>query len=136
MPKRPRKSIWCCQCETDVPARLTSGAEVYPHRTDLAEVPMWICDGCRNSVGAHRERSMKLAPLGVIASPQIRKARTSIHHLIDPVWKSRRISRRALYAKISEALGYEYHTAEIKTMEEAHAVYRIAKSIIEELGAA
>lgn len=118
--------LWCCQCADHVDARLTSGAEVYPHRPDLADVPRWICDGCGNHVGTHHKTADRTRPLGNIPSNEIKRARIHIHNLIDPIWKTGRAKRRQIYAHISRELGYEYHTGELKTIDEARRVYRIA----------
>lgn len=122
--------LWCCQCGDEVEARLTDGAECYPHRPDLADIPRWKCDTCGNHVGTHHKTKDRTRPLGNIPSPELKKARMHIHALIDPVWKSKRMKRGTLYAKISDELGYQYHTAEIKTVEEARNVYRIARDIV------
>ena len=122
--------LWCCQCQVDVEARLTNGAEVYPHRPDLHALPRWICDGCRNHVGTHHKTSDPTRPLGNIPSAEIRRARTAIHELIDPAWKSGRIRRRAIYAHLSATFAREYHTGEIKSIEEARAVYAAARDFI------
>ena len=122
--------LWCCTCGRDVQARLTSGAETYPHRPDLADIPRWICDTCKCHVGTHHKTSDPTRPLGNIPSPAIRTARIKIHELIDPEWKSGRVSRKRLYGRLSEALGYEYHTAEIKTIDEARNVYRVAREVL------
>lgn len=122
--------IWCCACGSDVDARLTDGAECYPHRPDLADIPRWKCDGCGNHVGTHHKTADRTRPLGNIPSPELKKARMHIHALIDPAWKSKRIRRGRLYELISDELGYQYHTAEIKTIDEARRVYRVARDII------
>lgn len=124
--------LWCCSCQQDVDARLTSGAEVYPHRPDLADVPRWKCDGCGNHVGTHHKTKNRTKPLGNIPSDEIKRARIHIHALIDPEWKSGRMRRRQLYGKLSKALGYTYHTGEIKTIEEARNIYRVAQKVIRE----
>lgn len=126
--------LWCCQCETDVEARLTNGGEVYPHRPDLADVPRWKCDGCGNHVGTHHKTSNPTKPLGNIPSPALKRARIHIHNLIDPVWKAKAISRRAIYEHLSDVVGREYHTAEIKTVDEARHVYRAALDFIRQNG--
>lgn len=118
--------LWCCTCAADVAARLTSGAEVYPHRPDLADVPRWICDTCRCHVGTHHKTSDPTRPLGNIPSDEIKRARVHIHNLIDPLWRSGRVKRREVYAHLSRELGREYHTGELRTIEEARRVYRIA----------
>jgi hypothetical protein len=124
--------LWCCQCQTDVEARLTNGAEVYPHRPDLADVPRWICDGCKNHVGTHHKTDNPTRPLGNIPSPELKKARIAIHNLIDPHWKSGAVQRKTLYAHLSKKLGREYHTGELRTIEEARAIYAAARDYLRE----
>lgn len=127
-----RRTIWCCACNTDVQARLTSGAEVYPHRQDLASVPMWRCDGCKGHVGCHWQTKDRTKPLGVIPTAAIREARQHLHRLIDPLWKSGRMRRGQLYARITLELGRPYHTGEIRSIDEAREVYRVVQAIAKE----
>lgn len=124
-----RRDIFCCGCQKDVPARLTDGVEIYPHRPDLAELPFWRCDACGNFVGCHHKTKDRTRPLGVISTPEIKNARQHIHRILDPLWKSKRWNRGALYAEIGKRLGYEYHTAEIKSVEEAREIYKIVKEL-------
>jgi len=124
--------LWCCQCQRNVTARLTSGTETYPHRPDLADLTRWICDTCKNHVGTHHKTTTPTKPLGNIPSLEVKKARILIHALIDPAWQSGKVPRKKLYDKLSQRLGYQYHTGEIKTLEEARRVYRVANSIINE----
>jgi len=119
--------IFCCNCDQDVEARLTDGGEVYPHRSDLADVPFWKCDMCGGHVGCHYKRKKSTKPLGVIPSPQIKNARIHIHKLIDPPWQNGLISRKQIYEHLSKQLGYPYHTAELRTLEDARDVYRLAR---------
>lgn len=113
-------------------ARLKNGAEVYPHRTDLHNLPFWKCDTCGNFVGCHYKSAEPTKPLGCIATPEIKKARIEVHALIDPLWKSGAFKRNKLYGLISEQLGWKYHTANIRSLEEANKVIKIAKTISEE----
>jgi hypothetical protein len=122
--------IFCCGCGDDVEARLTDGAEIYPHRSDLAELPFWKCDACGNFVGCHHKTKDRTRPLGNIPTPAIRVARQHIHRLIDPAWISGKISRGLLYAQIAAALGKPYHTADIRTLEEARHVYRVVREVL------
>lgn len=121
--------LWCCACVRDVAARLTDGREIYPHRSDLADLPRWKCDGCGNHVGCHHKTSDPTRPLGNIPSLEISSARQHIHAIIDPLWKSGRMPRGKVYAAISARIGREYHTGEIKTVDEARQVYRIVQEI-------
>lgn len=121
--------IYCCNCKVEVNARLTDGKEIYPHRSDLFQLPFWKCDCCNNYIGCHYKTKNKTKPLGYIPSPDIKKARIHIHALIDPLWKNNLISRKKLYSLFSEKLDYSFHTGEIKTIEEARRVYKIALEI-------
>ena len=121
-----RQDIYCCKCRADVRARLTDGSEIYPHRPDLYDLPLWKCDTCRNYVGCHHKSGDPTKPLGCIAFPSLLAARKRIHAVIDPIWKGKTVSRGRIYAYISGWIGEEYHTGEIRTLEEARDVYRLA----------
>ncbi|MCD1266915.1 hypothetical protein B5M44_21955 [Shinella sumterensis] len=124
------KTIFCCGCQRDVEARLTSGRETYSHRRDLHELPFWKCDGCGNFVGCHHKTKNRTRPLGVIPTPGIKAMRSEIHCVIDPIWKSGRVGRRELYGMIAHLIGVnEYHTADIRTVEQAREVKRVAKEL-------
>ena len=125
--------IFCCECKTEVAARLINGREAYPHRPDLAALPFWKCDNCGNRVGCHHKTADKTKPLGCITNAAMRNARKHIHALIDPVWLSGQVSREEIYQHISNKTGKTYHTASIRTIEEARNVYRIARDFIREI---
>lgn len=122
--------LHCCGCGKDVQPRLTDGSEIYPHREDLASIPFWKCDACGNHVGCHHKTADRTKPLGCIPTPEIRNARSHIHALIDPVWKSGAMKRGKIYAYLSKALGQQFHTADIRSVDEAREAYRIAKSFL------
>ncbi len=122
--------IYCCGCKVDVRARLTDGREIYPHRRDLGRLPFWKCDGCGNFVGCHHKTSKPTTPLGCIPTAEIKNARQHIHKILDPLWKSRRMKRGEVYRLIAKKLGIaEYHTAEIRSVEDARKVYAIVQEI-------
>lgn len=122
--------IYCCACGGDVTARLTNGKEIYPHRGDLGDLPFWKCDKCGNSVGCHHKTKNRTKPLGVIPSPQIKQARQEIHKILDPLWQGGKFKRGEVYGMIAHVIGKDqYHTAEIRTIEEARDVYRIVREI-------
>lgn len=124
--------IYCCGCGAEVDARLTNGKEIYPHRYDLQKLPFWRCDSCSNYVGCHHKTSTPTKPLGHIPTDELRKARLHIHALVDPLWQSGKMSRDEVYKKISEKLGYVYHTANLKTLEEAREVWKVVRSVYQE----
>lgn len=117
--------IHCCGCNEKVDARLTDGGEIYPHRPDLKSIPFWKCDTCGNYVGCHHKTKNPTQPLGIIPTPELRNARNHIHRILDPLWTDGKIKRRELYKAISDKLGWKYHTAKIRSIEEAREVYRL-----------
>lgn len=124
-----RKTIYCCGCQADVFAVLITGKEAYPHRKDLHSLPFWRCPTCLNFVGCHHKTAKPTEPLGVISTPELKKAKILIHALADPLWKSGKIKRGHLYSRIKDTIGYNYHTANIKSLDEARKVYRAVREI-------
>lgn len=125
-------SLYCCGCGTHVFPRLIDGAEAYPHREDLADLPFWKCDECGNFVGCHHKTSERTKPLGVIPTQEIKKARQHIHCILDPLWKQGKMRRSQVYAELSKRLGWRYHTAEIRTVDEARKIYRMVREMVGE----
>ncbi|WP_088260896.1 zinc-finger-containing protein [Fimbriiglobus ruber] len=123
-------TLYCCGCQKDVQARLTDGREVYPHRPDLFGLPYWKCDTCGNYVGCHHKTKDRTRPLGNIPTKELKNARQHIHRILDPIWQNGKMPRGKVYAVIASQLGIaEYHTAEIKTIEDARRVYAIVKGL-------
>lgn len=127
--------IYCCACERKVEARLTNGSEIYPHRPDLDKLPFWKCDVCNNYVGCHHKTEKPTQPLGNIPTKELREARSHIHKILDPLWKSGEFKRAELYKTIQKKLGckHRYHTAQIRSIEEARKVYVIIKELRKEI---
>jgi len=124
------REIYCCACGGDVKARLTDGRETYSHRKDLADLPFWKCDTCKNFVGCHHKMATNpTTPLGIIATQEIKNARKHIHALLDPMWQNGKLTRGKIYKILTGHLGWKYHTAQIKSIEEARKVYGILKSL-------
>ena len=123
------RMIYCCGCAEKVEARLTSGKEIYPNRSDLHALPFWKCDTCRNYVGCHHKTGNPTQPLGNIPTPELRRARGKIHEILDFIYASGKIPRTEIYKRISDALGYRYHSAQIRTIDEARNVYLVIKGI-------
>ena len=121
--------IYCVCCGHEVEARLTDGKEIYSHRPDLYSLPFWKCDTCGNFVGCHHKTKDRTRPLGNIPTKELREARKHIHALLDPIWQSGKMKRKEVYAFISEKCGWKYHTAKIRSIEEAREVYKIIRTI-------
>lgn len=122
--------IFCCGCTKEIRPRLTDGSEIYPHRKDLRSLPFWKCDACGNYVGCHHKTKNRTRPLGCIPTPELKNARKHIHVLLDPIWKSGKMDRKEIYAEISTRIGREFHTAHIRTIEDARNIYRIIKEFV------
>ena len=72
----------CTSC--GVASRLTNGQEVYPHRPDLYSKSIYVCDDCGGRVGCHPGTT---SAVGTPANALLRKERSKVHRLIDPIWK-------------------------------------------------
>ena len=122
--------IYCCKCEKYVVVKKINGRQAYRHRSDLRHLNFWQCETCSNFVGCHKGTDK---PLGNIPTKKIKKARVEIHALIDPIWKSGKMKRNDIYNYITEKIGWNYHTAKIRTIEEAREVYKICIELTERL---
>jgi len=132
------EKIYCCGCLKEVDAELTSGQGVYPKvseemKAQIWHLPFWRCPTCKNFVGCHHKTKNATRPLGCIPTPEIKNARQHIHKLIDPLWKSHKEPFRArgwIYRWLAWKMGKEdYHTAEIRSVEEAREIYAFALTI-------
>ena len=130
--KEVTRIIFCCNCNAYTDAVLTDGKEIYPHRKDLYLLPFWKCD-CGGFVGCHHKTKDRTKPLGVIPTPLIKEYRKKIHAVIDPLWRSKKIDRGEIYRRLTKVLGREYHTADLRTEEEAVTVLTEAFNISGEL---
>lgn len=126
--------IYCANCKKDVDTELVHGSEVYPHRKDLREVPFWECPSCNGKVGCHHKSMQPSRPLGIIPSPEIAEVRGRIHAVLDPLYRQKFTSRKDLYKRMAAKLGIkEYHTAQIRTLEEAQKVLDVADEVRREV---
>lgn len=116
-------SLTCTYCGQ--PATLVSGDVIYPHRPDLADLRFWNCAPCGAFVGCHKN-SRDHKPLGTLANAETREWRKRAHSVFDPLWKSGRMSRRAAYDWLAEALGYEKGRCHISWMT-AHECSRVVE---------
>ena len=119
--------IYCVECKKDVDAKLVTGKDVYPHRSDLYNLLFYKCPTCGGFVGTHKDGSER--PLGCIASAELKKARIMVHNRMDKLWKSGRIKRGKLYSIISKEIGYDYHSGETREVKECYRVLDIIDRI-------
>ncbi len=98
----------CSYCGN--PATYCSNEVVYG--LPYGKWPMiWFC-ACQPSyayVGCHTGTNR---PLGTMANAHLRSKRVIAHAAIDPIWEAGLLSRKEVYAWLSDELGYEVHVAE------------------------
>lgn len=90
----------CPYCEK--PARLTSGAELYPHWEDLQYVQVWQCKPCGARVGCHNNTTV---PKGTLANAELRKLRIEAHNAFDPIWRKGNKNRSEAYTWLAKKMG-------------------------------
>lgn len=92
-------------------AKLVGGDVIYPHRPDLKPKQFWQCSPCDAYVGCHAPGNGYgdgTRPLGTLANAELRRARNSVHRLLDTAWmvsNDRRAARRRVYADLAAHLG-------------------------------
>lgn len=85
-------------------AELVTGAVVYPHRPDLFHKLFYQCTPCQARVGCHPNTKK---PLGRIANAQLRKAKSMVHLIFDPLWKKEiggTMKRKEAYRLLAEEM--------------------------------
>ena len=120
--------IYCCECKEKINANKVTGEVIYPHRKDLYSLVFYQCPTCKNYVGTHKN-SKDNTPLGNIPAPEIREKRKEIHAILDPIWKNKKIKRKELYKIISKKLGFQYHTATTRTINECEKVINLLNEL-------
>jgi hypothetical protein len=81
----------------------------------------YYCKPCNAYVGCHNNTQQ---PLGTITNKEGREWRKKVHAKIDPLWKTGKIKRGHLYARISKAIGRTYHTGE-STIEDCKKILEL-----------
>lgn len=95
-----RRRVVCGYCDRQ--AQLVGAEKIYPRRPDLAAKWFWRCEPCGAYVGCHPGTT---TPLGRLANAELRRAKQLVHSVLDPLWKSGRMKRHEVYAKLAAALG-------------------------------
>ena len=125
--KTQKQKIFCVKCEKKRKTELVSGIDIYPNRTDLYNLNFWRCYVCRNYVGCHNKIGTGTKALGIIPSQELRIKRQEIHRILDPIWKTKKFTRKRIYQFLSNKTGKEYHTANLRTINQADNVIRFLK---------
>jgi hypothetical protein len=92
----------CPYCKQD--SKLVKGDTIYPHQKDLHAKSFYLCAPCNAWVGCHPS---SIAPLGILADKDLRRARRTAHLALDPLWRNdttRRQARARTYNWLSRQL--------------------------------
>jgi len=103
------RTVRCDCCHRQ--AELVTGREVYRgHRPDLHAKYFWQCRPCNARVGCHPGTQK---PLGGLAKPELRLARSRAHAVFDPIWREGTMRRAAAYRWLARKLNRkEIHIGE------------------------
>ena len=69
----------------------------------------YYCKPCDAYVGCHQNTRKAL---GTMANRELRYWRKRAHAYLDPIWKSGRMKRGVMYAKLKDIFGKEVHVGE------------------------
>jgi len=89
----------CAYCAA--PTLCVDSAEVY-HGKSYG--PIWICRPCSAYVGCHKGTT---SALGRVANAELRKKKMAFHAAFDPLWKSGKWNRNALYAELAKRMNID-----------------------------
>lgn len=70
---------------------------------------VYLCKPCNAYVGCHNNTRK---PLGTMANAETRQWRQRAHAVVDPLWKTGTMKRKAVYAMLARAFGKEIHIGE------------------------
>lgn len=90
------------------PAEWVENKEVYGRNYGDSYM-IWLCRSCDAYVGCHNNTK---EAKGNFANKELRAARVAAHKFIDPLWRSRKYSRKTIYARLSDAFGETIHIGE------------------------
>lgn len=121
-------------------ARQVDGSRVWPHRRDLYDRVMWLCE-CGAYVGSHPGTDI---PLGYPAGMRTRQMRQMVHVEFDFLWGvkmaqgvSKSVARAAAYAWLAREMGIQPAACHMAHFNEAEArrAYAIVHPVAERLRA-
>lgn len=87
--------VYCPYCGKE--AELIDSSVIYGRSYGMA----YICFDCDAYVGTHKGTEK---PLGRLANAELRKWKMRAHDAFDPIWKSRKMSRKKAYSWLAEKL--------------------------------
>lgn len=82
--------------------RKTSNSEIYGR--EYGNGMCFLCDDCGAFVGCHPDEK----PLGILSDSEMREKKKQCHALFDPIWKSKKLSRKDCYYRLSKKMGIDF----------------------------
>lgn len=79
-------------------------AFIYDAKTKREWPYYWHCGNCGSSVGCHPNTCI---PLGPMATRSIRRKRSKVHSLFDPIWQNKYLTRADAYRWLAKVLELE-----------------------------
>lgn len=100
----------CQYCGKD--AVLVTGDKIYPHLLQLHNRKFWLCAQCKAYVGCYNKgvnitnvgKSDGTYPLGSLANAELRKWRTKVHSILNPILKTKDMRRKDIYKMLAKYL--------------------------------
>lgn len=85
--------------------RLVRGDAIYPRRPDLHHKHFYQCPFCRDTyVGCHDGTTN---PLGRMAGPELRAAKSRVHAVFDPLWQAK-VDREGISKSAARGKAYRW----------------------------
>lgn len=85
---------------------------------------VYHCDDCDARVGTHGKGKRAL---GTLANKELRDLRMTCHRLIDPYWRTKKMSRRRVYERLAAFMEISAQEAHIAMFNEDQCRKVIAK---------
>ena len=121
--------ITCPYCGAQ--AMLVGGDMIYRNRPDLSAKKFWRCAPCDAYVGTHANRKDH-APLGRLATAELRRLKMQVHSLFDPLWHNGGpLTRSKAYAWLAQTMGIPSGECHVGMFDEARC--RAALAILREV---
>lgn len=120
------KPAVCAECGQE--GSLVSGRVIYPRRPDLAQKSFYRCS-CGAYCGCHPGT---VNPLGTMAGPKTRAARSSAHHHFDLLWQCEIMTRKEAYRWLGQTLGVESERCHIGMLDAAECEVLVEACIARE----
>lgn len=125
--------VFCSYCGN--PAQLVTGEKIYPSWPNLKDSKYWRCEPCGAYVGCHpanqRHGMIGIEPMGTLANAELRSARMKAHAEFDPLWKSKRRTRKQAYKWLADSMGIHEKDAHIGlfNIEQCQKVVQLCKGL-------